>query len=65
MTDGATSSPEPDPAVTAPRDEELAELIKEADEDEDGQGASGMSDRLRDRTEQSESVPESPADLVD
>jgi hypothetical protein len=56
---------EPGPAADAPRDEELAELIKEADEDEEGQGASGMSDRLRDRTEQSESLPESPADVVD
>jgi hypothetical protein len=54
-----------DPAADAPRDEELAELIKEVDEDEDGEGASGMSDRLRDRTEQSESLPESPADVVD
>jgi hypothetical protein len=59
------SNNEPGPAGEAPRDEELAELIKEADEDEEGQGASGMSDRLRDRTEQSESLPESPADLVD
>jgi hypothetical protein len=63
MTSDSTSSP--DPAASAPRDEELAELIKEVDEDEDAQGASDMSDRLRDRTEQSASVPESPADLED
>lgn len=53
-----------DSEASAPRDEELAALIKEVDED-DGQGASGMSDRLRDRTEQSAAEPEAPGDLED
>ncbi|GLK17921.1 hypothetical protein [Herbiconiux flava] len=48
----------------APRDDELAELIKAADEDE-GAGASEMSDRLRDRTEQSAAEPEQAGDLED
>jgi len=55
----------PDPSAEAPRDEKLAELIKEVDEDPDTEGASEMSDRLRDQTEQSESERENPGDVVD
>lgn len=51
-------------SADAPRDDELAELIKAADEDE-GAGASEMSDRLRDRTEQSAAEPEQAGDLED
>ncbi|MCS5716139.1 hypothetical protein NVV95_16455 [Herbiconiux sp. CPCC 205716] len=53
-----------DGTADAPRDEELAALIKAADEDE-GAGASEMSDRLRDRTEQSAAEPEQAGDLED
>ncbi|KQM61009.1 hypothetical protein [Agreia sp. Leaf210] len=55
----------PDTSSDAPRDEKLAELIKEVDEDPGTEGASEMSDRLRDQTEQSESDSEEPGDLVD
>ncbi|MBF4574254.1 hypothetical protein ITJ64_17220 [Herbiconiux sp. VKM Ac-1786] len=65
-----TNEPEPTndapgkTAADAPRDDELAELIKAADEDE-GAGASEMSDRLRDRTAETAAEPESAGDLED
>ncbi|PPF61863.1 hypothetical protein C5E11_13365 [Clavibacter michiganensis] len=55
----------PDTSAEAPRDEKLAQLIKEVDEDPDTEGASEMSDRLRDQTEQSESEYEDPGEVVD
>jgi hypothetical protein len=55
----------PDESGDAPRDEKLAELIKQVDEDPGAEGASEMSDRLRDQTEQSSAEPEHPGDLED
>ncbi|WP_374947337.1 hypothetical protein [Agreia sp.] len=58
-------TPAPDASDETPRDEKLAELIEEVDEDPGTDGASDMSDRLRDKTEQSAAVEEQPGDLED
>ncbi|WP_066038851.1 hypothetical protein [Herbiconiux solani] len=54
-----------DDSAAAPRDDDLAELIREVDEDPDAEGASEMSDRLRDRTPQTAAEPEDAGDLED
>ena len=64
----ATGAPRPEtPGGTAgpSKDGDLADLIKQVDEDPDADGASAMSDRLRDATPETSAEPESPADVVD
>ena len=61
----ASDAGTPSDDTETPRDEDLAELIREVDEDPDAEGASEMSDRLRDRTPETAAEPEDQGDLED
>lgn len=52
-------------STDASRQDKLAGLIEQVDNDHGGEGAGAMADHLRDRVAETRAEPEEPGDVVD